>query len=491
MDPSLLLILPFAFPLFAAVFTFFVKISLLLMTRLLLFVELVLSFALFFSVLHSGPFALSIGSWAAPYGIVLVCDLFAALMLLAANLIFFCGLFSYKPSRSLLIYPVLFLLQTGVNLSFLTGDFFNLFVAFEIMLTASYAIITMEAERKRMDRVYSYLSMNITASFLYLISVAVCYGYTGNLNFASLSLFFQQNDTPLAWIFFFSILMVLMIKSGIFPLYFWLADSYPVLPNRLGAVFGGILSKVGVYAFYRLILTVFSVESVWSSGLILLLACLTMFFGVLGAVSRDSVRGILSYHILSQVGYMIFALSLRTPFAIAAGIFFTLHNMLVKSSLFLIGGITQQRCGSGLLHRMGGLWALNPFLGILFLIQALSLAGIPPLSGFWGKYVLIVEGIATEHYIAVGIAVITSFFTLFSMMKIWNSVFIGEQKDPAFPVARSLYVGPCILAFVSISLGVFAGQVFSVVLPAAQQLLDPTEYISISLAAGTKGRGGS
>ena len=482
-----LLIFPFIISLFGAISSLFLPKVMRIAAPFFFFIHLILSFFLAKLVFDGGAVAMSAGSWLAPYGIVLVADPFAALMLFLSSLIFFCCLVVPSDTDKFSFMPLTFLLQAGVTLSFISGDLFNLFVAFELMLTASYGILTCEGDGKRLGNIYSYLSMNIVASLLFLVAIAIFYGSCGSLNLAALSGHFNESTSLLTILPIIAIGLVVVIKGGIFPLYFWLPDSYPILPSHLAALFAGTLSKVGIYVLFRLafVLSIFTHPSLIIA--LFIMGSLTMFFGVVGAVSKSSVKEILSYHILSQVGYMIFALALGTPLAVAAAIFFIMHNMLVKSSLFLLGGIAQRRCQTDYLPRMGGLWYTTPFLGLLFSLQALSLAGLPPLSGFWGKYLILFEGMSLESYFAVFIALITSFLTLFSMVKIWNQAFFGEQQGAHVSVNKSAYIGSCILTVFSLLIGVMVNQSFGLTYHAAEKLVDNREYIAVSLASGSKG----
>lgn len=487
---AILLALPLLIPLFGAVVTFFFFKQGKVLTFFTLAAHLIACTFLAFRVFQERIIVTAVGDWLAPYGIVLIADPFAAVMLVLSSLIFFCCL-SFTQEHSFRGFkPLVFMLQAGVSLSFISGDFFNLFVAFEIILIASYAILAFTVDEKYLGNVYGYLLMNVTASFLYLVAVAIFYGYTGNLNFGALAEQFYHSSENLPILPLTAIGIVLLIKSGVFPLYFWLPDTYPLLPSHLAALFGGVLSKVGVYVIFRLFLTVFAFSHVWIDWTLMSLACLTMFFGVVGAISKNSIKGIISYHILSQVGYMLYVLTLLTPLAITAGIFFIIHNMVVKTSLFLIGGIAEIKCQSQTLGKMGGVWSGAPFLGVLFLLQAFSLAGIPPLSGFWGKYLILFEGVAKASYFGVCVALVTSFLTLFSMIKIWNGAFIGGGCLRNEKVAKANYFGPVLLTFVALMIGLFAEQFFNISTFAAEKLIDNTEYISRSMESGKKGRNG-
>ncbi|MCB1135688.1 MAG: Na+/H+ antiporter subunit D [Chlamydiia bacterium] len=479
---SIMVILPFLIPLFGAISLFVVPRQASLVRLLFLFLHLGACVLLGYFVFTEGVLATTAGSWTAPYGIVLIADSFSVFMLVTASLIFLCCL-AFSDCSS----PVIFFLQAGVSLSFISGDLFNLFVAFELMLMSSYVIMSIYGRPERLGALYSYLSMNIMASFLYLIAIAVFYGYTGSLNFAAIALHFQSAEGALRLVPVLMIVLVMLIKGGLFPFYFWLPDAYPSLPGHLGGLFSGVMSKVAIYELYRLYLTVFPMSHQAIDAVLVALACCTMFLGVLGAVSSTSIRGILSYHTLSQVGYIVACLLLGTPLGVTAGLFFMVHNMVVKSSLFVLGGKAAEQCGSDDLHRMGGAWDSYPFLGLLFLIQALSLAGIPPLSGFWGKYLLFLEGVQLGQFFVVVVAVLTSFMTLFSMVKIWNAAFLGEPKTSAKPLPKTAYLGALCLTLAALWMGVCADKTFALSSTVAAKLLDNRENVLRALDSGSKG----
>jgi len=292
--------------------------------------------------------------------------------------------------------------------------------------------------------------------------------------------------------------VVFGIKAGLFPLYFWLPNSYPILPASLGALYSGMLTKVGVYVLLRTFTTMLphSLDGVYL--LLAWMAGFTMIFGVLGAISRNFVRGILSYHILSQIGYMVLAIGLFTKTAIAACIFYIIHHIIVKATLFLIGGAITCLNGTDNLKKTGGLWAATPILGVCFLIQAMSLAGIPPLSGFWGKYVIFVEAVALGqtaggyYYILVAAAVIAGILTLYSMLKIWNESFWKPAQPGHEPrlndkrwIGMTAVIG--FFCIISLSIGLGAEGVFQVAEKAAEMALDQEGYIHAVMSIRGKG----
>jgi multicomponent Na+:H+ antiporter subunit D len=208
-----------------------------------------------------------------------------------------------------------------------------------------------------------------------------------------------------------------------------LPNSYPTLPLPLAALYAGMLTKVGIYVIFRMLTTVLPHDLVFVHGLLAWMAGLTMLLGVLGAISRNYIRGILSFHILSQVGFMILAIGLFTPLSLAAAVVYIVHHIVVKSSLFLLGGIVLVLNRTDDLDRGANLWRVTPWVGVLFLAQAMSLAGLPPLSGFWGKYLILVAGLELKEYVLVGVSLVASVLTLFSMLKIWLGPFWREDES--------------------------------------------------------------
>lgn len=439
-------------------------------------------------VYYEGIFTLELGNWPAPFGIVLVADLFATLMVILASVVgvacLFFGFQTLSEERQKgYFFPFYFFLLTGVNGAFLTGDLFNLFVFFEVMLLSSYILIVHGGTKYQLRESIKYVIINIFASGLFIVGVAYIYGITGTLNMADISVkvaeLEQQGVLNVIAILF---LIVFGMKGALFPLYFWLPKSYYGPPAAIAALFGGLLTKVGIYAIIRTFTLIFYHDPGFTHNIILFLAGGTMFFGVLGAVSQFDFKRILSFHIISQVGYMVMGLGIFTRLAMAGTIFYIAHHIIVKSALFLFAGATQKITGTTDLKKMGGLLKTHPYLGWFFFVAAISLAGIPPLSGFFSKFALILSGIEEGRYFIVAISLIVGLLTLFSMMKIFIYAFWGEQKLTN-EEAKQRKVGKLLLpivplVFLSIILGLAAEPVFQFSLVVADQILDPSIYIN-------------
>lgn len=448
--------------------------------------------ALFVAVYRHGPASTQLGAWPAPFGITLYCDLFSAVMLLLAGAmavaISLYSLASIDVQRiSFGYFPLVQVLLMGVCGALLTGDIFNLFVWFEVMLLSSFVLLVLGGERRQVEGAVKYVTINLISSMLFLSAIGVLYGKTGALNMAHLALTIPESESPeLLTVVFFLFLTSFGIKSAMFPLFFWLPASYHTAPIAITALFSGLLTKVGVYALIRLSTLVFTQEPAIIRWILIPLAALTMICGVLGAIAQTDVRRLLAFHIVSQIGYLLMGLALGSALALASAIFFMIHVVISKAALFLIAGIVHRHTGSYDLKKLGGLYDARPMLGILFLVPALSLAGIPPLAGFFGKLGLVRAGLEAGEYALVAAALVVSILTFYSMIKIWNEAFwkappdgaSHSEEDDAPGPAALLYAPVIVLALALVVLGVAAEPAFAVAVQAAGQLLDPDAYVA-------------
>jgi multicomponent Na+:H+ antiporter subunit D len=334
----------------------------------------------------------------------------------------------------------------------------------------------------------TYIVISLIASTLFVTALALLYSATGTVNMADLAI--RMGDLPAAVRSAFAVLLVVVfgIKAAVFPLFFWLPDSYPTAPSPITAVFAGLLTKVGVYALIRTQLLLFP-DDARPATLLLVIAGATMVVGVLGAIAQDDIRRILSFTIVSQIGYMVMGLGFFTVAGVAAVVYSMIHHIIVKTGLFLIGGLIDHTSGSSRLSRIGGMVRTTPFLAAMFLISALSLSGIPPLSGFVSKFALIDAGIAARQFPVVAVSLVVSFLTLFSMVRIWTGAFWSPPEAPAPPVsAQRLRAQPRLMvattaAVVACSLAVAAaaGPLYALSERAAQDLLARDGYIQAVL----------
>jgi len=433
------------------------------------------------SVWRDGIQTLQVGNWPAPFGITLYADLFSAAMVILAGLIGLAvavySLGSMDADRERFGYYAIFhILLMGVCGAFLTGDIFNLYVWFEVMLIASFVLMVLGGERAQLEGGIKYVTLNLMASALFLAAVGILYGVTGTLNMADLAHRLGRMSAPgLTTALALMFLVAFGIKAAVFPLFFWLPASYHTPPVAVSALFSGLLTKVGVYALIRVFTRLFVQDVGYTHTLILVIAGLTMITGVLGAVAQTEVRRILSFHIISQIGYMVMGLGMLTPLALGGAIFYIIHHIIVKTNLFLISGMVLYLRGTHQLKNLGGLYRAYPGVSFLFLIPALSLAGLPPLSGFFAKLALVRAGLETGQFAIVAVALGVSLLTLFSMMKIWNEAFwkpSGEDDPPPTrSVPTALWLPTAGLALLTILVGLAAGPLLVFSMRAAEQLL--------------------
>jgi multicomponent Na+:H+ antiporter subunit D len=435
-----------------------------------------------FAVADGSVLVHRLGDWPAPFGITLVVDRLSVTMLLLASVTGVAILLSEAkhpdPQLGDLPFDPLFhFLLMGLNGAFITGDLFNLFVFFEVLLIASYSLLTLGARAPQLRAGFQFAVLNLLSSALFLFGIGVLYGLTGTLNFADLAIrvpALPDSDAALLSVAIMTLLVVFSTKAALIPLAFWLPDSYPTPAVAVSAMFGGIATKVGVYALLRVFTSAFAEVREPAAEVLVSLGTISMIVGVLGAVAQTEIRRLLSFHIVSQIGYLVFGLALFTVAGVAAALFYMVHYTIVKCALFIIAGIGERLGGDRDLRKLGGLAHLSPALGILFMIAGLSLAGLPPSSGFLSKYLVVSAGLAADEYVGVTIAFVAGILTLFSMMKIWTMAFWNEP-----PQAQRQRPAPLrLLVSFSITLAIGAEPLYRFTQATAAQLLDTRNYVS-------------
>jgi len=435
--------------------------------------------------------------WEAPFGISFVADFLSSIMvLLTAIAGLTSAIYSLKDIDGSRLrfgfYPLMSFLVFSVCGAFLSGDVFNLYVWFEMMLISSFVLMALGNTKPQLEGAIKYVTINIVASAFFLAGTGVLYSLTGTLNMADLAVRLpmveNKNLATLAAVFFF---IAFGAKAAIFPLFSWLPASYHTPPVTISAIFAALLTKVGVYAFIRFFTLIFNYESQYIDNLLLITAGTTMLVGVLGAAAQMEFRKILSFHIISQIGYMIMGLALGTKLALAGAVFYIMHHIIVKANLFLISGVVYKLTGSFELKKIGGVYKRYPILGILFIISAFSLAGFPPLSGFWAKFILVKAGLEIQHYLIVVVALLVGFLTLYSMVKIWNEAFWKEmpktenysvwEKNISLRELTPMMIPIVVLASITLVIGFWSEPFMVYALTTAEQLLSPDIYIEAIL----------
>ncbi len=448
-----------------------------------------------FLVEGQGMQKIQMGAWPAPYGITMLADHFGAIMLLTAAFLYL--LFTIysiqaidRKRRENGFYFFSFGVIMGVNGSFLAGDIFNLYVWFEVMLMSSFILMSFGNSRKQLEGSIKYLILNVISSFFFVAGIGLLYGKMGTLNMADLSQKIAASKESLAVINPALILIFVgfSIKSALFPFFFWLPASYHTPPPAITALFAALLTKVGIYSLIRFYSLYLYHDMGFWNPLILTFGVLSMVIGVFTATSQYDFSKVLSFHIISQIGYVVMALGFFTVAGLTGAIFFLVHNMLSKTLAYLVAGYVHQQKGTLSLKKLGDIYKEQPIWGILFLVAGFSLAGFPPLSGFVAKYLVLKAGIEAGYTTITIIALFVGLFTLFSMVKIWLEAFwkpmpelrpLQPRCHP--PKSNAMLVSAVILGLAIVVMGSWAQPVIDFCGTAAQQLLSPEEYIRFVL----------
>ena len=449
-----------------------------------------LAFHTLFLIQREGIQATNLGDWPGPFGIVLVADLFSAATVIAASLAALVSLVVVILSQDLrqrkYIVPFMLFLLAGVNGAFMTGDIFNLFVFFEVTLLASYALMAIGAGRLQTEAAFKYVVINVIGSTFLLVGIGLLYGELGTLNMAHLAIRAETAENGAVVTAVGALLMAAFgIKAALIPFHFWLPGAYAQLPSGVAVFFGAVLTKVGVYSMIRVFTLVLGHDHEFIQPALLTMAGLSIVLGALGAVAQRDIRSILTWDIISQVGYMIMGLALFTTASVGAAIFFMLQYMPVKAALFSVAAAVERLRGTGNIRRLGGLARAYPLLAILFLVPAMSLGGVPPFSGFWGKLSILEAALRLDGpvaYAMAGAALVGSLLTLFAMFRIWQWVFWRKDRmDDRSSASTStvyLYAVPiAVAASATLVLAVAAAGLQDITSEAALQLLDTSQYV--------------
>ncbi|GAA2039707.1 Na+/H+ antiporter subunit D [Yaniella flava] len=462
--------------------------------------------------INGGAEAVLLGGWEAPIAITLVVDRFSAIMLVVSSAVVL-SVMLYASAQGIgddespqqpvsIFHPTFLILTAGVSNAFLAGDLFNLYVGFEILLTASYVLLTIGGTGPRVRAGVTYVVVSVVSSVIFLVAIAMIYGATGTVNMADLAMKLGDLDPDLQQLLHLMLLVGFGIKAAVFPLSFWLPDSYPTAPAPVTAVFAGLLTKVGVYAIVRTETLLFPGDRV--NTLLLVVAGLTMIVGILGALVQFDIKRVLSFTLVSHIGYMIFGASVANQIGLTATVFYIVHHITIQTALFLVTGLIEYRTGSANIERLGSMAKISPLVAVLFIIPALNLGGIPPFSGFLGKVGLIEGGVINGTplaWVLVAASIITSLLTLLVMIRIWTRVFwrpIEDAEDPAMrgteeaerveagrkPLrtdSPGLVMPTIALVTVGVALTVVAGPLYDFADKAANDLIHRTPYIEAVL----------
>ncbi|MFD5869424.1 Na+/H+ antiporter subunit D [Corynebacterium sp. NPDC060344] len=410
-----------------------------LLSMAALIVLLILSVWLVYLVQDNGIHTVQVGGWNSPIGITLVADGLSTIMIAVSQLVLFAvhwfgigqGIRDGDDDDPISVFvPTYMLLNMGVSMAFLAGDLFNLYVGFEVLLLASYVLLTLGASASRIRAGVSYVMVNLLSSMVFLMAIGFVYASVGTVNFAHVSIRMEGLPSGTRTAIFAVLLVAFAVKAAVFPLSSWLPDSYPTAPSMVTAVFAGLLTKVGVYAIIRSRSVMFPDGAL--DEVLMWAGLATMIMGILGAMAQNDVKRLLSFTLVSHIGYMIFGIALGNELGLSGAIFYMVHHILVQTALFLVVGLIERQAGSSSLRRLGGLAKASPLLALLYLVPALNLGGIPPFSGFLGKVMLIEAGAQSgtlTAWVLVGGSVLTSLLTLYTMVIVWSKAFWRDRSD--------------------------------------------------------------
>jgi multicomponent K+:H+ antiporter subunit D len=445
------------------------------------------------------PQTYALGGWPPPFGIVLVLDRLSALMvLLTAVVALFSLLYAVRgPDHDGAHYHPLFQLQlVGLNGAFLTGDLFNLFVFFEILLIASYCLLLHGAGRERLRAGVHYVVLNLAGSALFLIGVGALYGITGTLNMADMAQRVAElgaADAGLVRSAGLLLLVVFGLKAAIVPLYFWLPSAYSAASAPVAALFA-IMTKVGVYAIVRVYTLIFGPEAGVAANLagpwLLPIALVTVVLASLGALAARELRRMQGYLLIASVGVMLGAIALARADAIAAGLYYMVHSTVAMAAMFLLADLVGRSRGErdDLLVGRGPVIP-SATLAVLFFTGAVAAVGLPPLSGFLGKTLILDAALETDGAAWVwSIVLASSFVALLGLGRAGALLFWDVDGNatagPADPPRAADLAPAAGLLAVILFLTVAAGPVTDFVRNTAGDLLGREPYVGAVLGGG-------
>ncbi len=487
--PLLPIILPFLFAILLLFFKENIRVQRSL-TLIGLLASLVAALFLVFKVKADGIQAVTLGSWPAPFGISMVSDMLAALLVTTTILLtLFIVMYSFSSigegRERFFYYPAILFMVTGVNGAFTTGDIFNLFVFFEVLLIASYVLIVLGGEKKQLRESIKYVLVNVISSALFVITIAFLYSVIGTLNMADISVKIAQIGQPgIITVIAILLLIVFGVKGAIFPLYFWLPGSYAAPPIPVLTLFGALLTKVGVYAIMRTYTLFFVHDIGFTHGILTVLSILTIIAGCIGALAYFDLKQIIIYNIVIAVGVILFGAAQMNESGISGAIFYLIHDMLIKGALFLLIGIIIYVTGTSNLRKMGGLIQTHAPLGWFYLIAAFGLAGIPPLSGFVGKLLIVKGAFEAGNSWGAIILLASSLIVLLSVIRIFIYAFWGKPvtlpKTDRRPY-RHMMIPAVALVVLSVLYGIGTEWLFPYMTDATNGLLQPSIYVDAVL----------
>src|SRR5690625_629632 len=481
-------VMPIIIPLLAGILVAFFHKKLHIarfLSKLFIIISFAITSYITYIIFNGNPIILETGSWEAPYGIIFVADSLSIVLVLTTNIlalacIFIAPYLVSERKEKFYFYTFIFFLISGVSGAFLTGDLFNLFVFFEVLLMASYGLIVLGGNKIQLRESLKYVLINLFSSIVFVTTVAFIYAIVGTVNMAHIAERVQEVEqqgvlTTIAIVLFF----VFGTKAALFPLYYWMPKSY-IVPNPVvSALFGALLTKVGVYSIIRVYTLIFNIDISFTRELFLIIAGFSMLFGVIGALSTSNIKLLIAYNVIPSIGFILLGLAVFNESGISGSVYYLIHDMIIKTVLFLIVGVITYVVGTANLREMGGLIHIYPGLGWILFIAAFVLAGIPPFSGFIGKLLLLQGAFEGEHIIIIIVGLLTSLLILYSVMKIFIHGFWGERKDGLTRKSTKGLLFPIVFLLIfSVFLGIGAEFIYPYIDATGAYLLDPDLYIN-------------
>lgn len=488
-----LLLFPIIIPFFFAMILLFFKEQVIIQRALTLIglaFSIISAFWLTATVKTEGIQSVTLGSWPAPFGITMVSDMFSALLVTTTLILtFFIVIYSFSSigieRERFFYYPGILFMITGINGAFTTGDIFNMFVFFEVLLIASYLLIVLGGEKRQLQESLKYVLVNVISSALFVITVAYLYSIVGTLNMADISVKIAEVNQPaILSVIAILFLIVFGIKGAIFPLYFWLPGSYSAPPVPVLALFGALLTKVGVYAITRTYTLFFVHDLAFTHQFLLVLSLLTIVAGCIGALAYFDLKQIIIYNVIIAVGVILFGVSQMNTPGLEGAVYYLVHDMIIKAALFVLIGIIIYVAGTSNLRQISGLMKTHPALAWIYLVAAFGLAGIPPLSGFLGKMLIVQGAFEAGNPFSAVVILVSSLIVLLSVVRIFIYGFWGQPGTlPAVSAAkyRSMMFPAAAVVILSVAYGVGAEWIMPYVTDAADVLGDPSIYINAVL----------
>lgn len=427
----------------------------------------------------------AMGGWLPPFGIILVADLLSSgIVVLSSSvaLVALCYSVGYveDEGQRLAYHPLFHLLMMGIHGAFLTGDIFNLFVFFEILLISSYALVAFAGEDYQLEASLKYATINLIASAVFLLAVGALYGTMGTLNMADLGVKIArlQDPGPLPTIFLLFI-AVFGVKASMFPFYFWLPDAHSSAPTPISAMLSGVLIKVGAYSILRVSSVIFVPLRPDVQEWILILAAVTMVVGACGALAQSDVKRLLAYSSVGQMGYIILGIGIGTPLALVSTLLFVVNHALAKAMLFLMAGVVIDATGTREMGSMGGLSRQMPWTAGAFLVGVMGIAGVPPFFGFFAKFLLIKAALEAGHGLLAALAAVLAVVTIWYLFNAWQQIFWREGSGRSLHAPPRLMKGSgLVLAGLIIVGTIFLNPLVDFLAAVEAQLRQPGAYVT-------------